>query len=127
MLKKVGIFLAVTAWISLSEFIRNSFLLRDFWVEHYQAMGQVFPEAPVNGAVWGIWTMVYTLVIIELSKHRNWVLTSVWAWVLAFPMMWLVIGNLGVLPWGILPFALPLSMLETVVAVLIIKKSGVFV
>jgi len=36
--------------------------------------------------------------------------------------MWLVIGNLGVLPWGILPVAIPLSLLEAFLAAFIIKK-----
>jgi hypothetical protein len=36
--------------------------------------------------------------------------------------MWVVIGNLGVLPNGILLFAIPLSLLESFVASYIIKK-----
>jgi hypothetical protein len=36
--------------------------------------------------------------------------------------MWLVIGNLGVLPWGILPMAVPLSMLEAYVASFIVFR-----
>jgi hypothetical protein len=36
--------------------------------------------------------------------------------------MWVVIGNLGVLPIGILYFAVPLSLLEAFLAVIIIKK-----
>jgi len=36
--------------------------------------------------------------------------------------MWVVIGNLGVLPMGLLPFAVPLSMLEVAVAALICGK-----
>jgi len=37
-------------------------------------------------------------------------------------MMWLVIGNLQVLPYGILPVAVPLSLLEVFLAVWIVKK-----
>ena len=36
--------------------------------------------------------------------------------------MWVVIGNLGVLPYGLLLYALPLSLLEAFLAALIIKK-----
>jgi hypothetical protein len=36
--------------------------------------------------------------------------------------MWLVIGNLNILPFKILPFAIPLSLLEAFVASLIIFK-----
>jgi hypothetical protein len=37
-------------------------------------------------------------------------------------MMWLVLGNLAVLPHMLLLYALPLSLLETFIATLIIKK-----
>ena len=37
-------------------------------------------------------------------------------------MMWLVIGNMGVLPYGLLVYAIPLSMLETLVAAFIVKR-----
>lgn len=36
--------------------------------------------------------------------------------------MWLVIGNLGVLPFGILPIAIPLSLFEAFLATYIIFK-----
>jgi hypothetical protein len=39
-----------------------------------------------------------------------------------FVLMWMVIGNLGVLPAAILPVAVPLSMLEAFGAAWIIKK-----
>ncbi len=47
----VSIVLA-TLWISISEFVRNTYLLNDFWIEHYQNLGLTFPEEPINGAVW---------------------------------------------------------------------------
>lgn len=111
-----------TIWISISEVFRNSFLLHNYWVEHYQKMGQTFPEQPLNGAVWGIWALVFAIVIFVLSKKFSFVETSVLSWAIGFVMMWLVIGNLGVLPFSILPFAIPLSILEVVVSVWICKK-----
>jgi len=41
---------------------------------------------------------------------------------MGFVLMWLVIGNINVLPYGILIFAVPLSVLEAFIATLIIKK-----
>jgi hypothetical protein len=35
--------------------------------------------------------------------------------------MWLVIGNLGILPLSILPFAIPLSLLEVFITIHIIR------
>lgn len=39
--------------------------------------------------------------------------------------MWVVIGNMGVLPSGLLYFAVPLSLLEAFVATFVIKKISV--
>jgi hypothetical protein len=36
--------------------------------------------------------------------------------------MWLAMWNLTVLPWGILPYAVPLSLLETAGAVFICRR-----
>jgi hypothetical protein len=37
-------------------------------------------------------------------------------------MMWLVLGNLAVLPHMLVLYALPLSLLESFIATLIVKK-----
>jgi len=37
-------------------------------------------------------------------------------------LMWVAIGNMGVLPDGLLFIAVPLSLLESFIAALIIKK-----
>ena len=111
-----------TIWTSISEVFRNSFLLHNYWVEHYQKMGQIFPEQPINGVIWGIWALIFSVVIFVLNKKFSFVETSVLSWIIGFVMMWLVIGNLGVLPFGILLFAIPLSILEVLVAVWICKK-----
>lgn len=117
----VSVFFA-TLWISISEFVRNSILLRSFWVEHYTQLGLLFPEEPINGAVWGLWSFVFAFILVVLSKRFSFNETIVLSWVIGFLSMWLVIGNLTVLPWGILPYAIPLSMLEVYVACLLIFK-----
>ena len=116
--------LAATVWVSVSEFVRNELLLKSLWVKHYQGLGQVFPDASVNGAVWGLWSLVFSGVIFALSRRFSGLQTMILSWVTGFLMMWLVIGNLGVLPWGILPWALPLSVLEVAVAVVIVGRLG---
>jgi hypothetical protein len=37
----IPIFLA-TLWISISEFARNEFVLKSFWIEHYESLGLSF-------------------------------------------------------------------------------------
>jgi hypothetical protein len=113
---------AATVWISLSEFLRNTFLLRPHWVAQYEGMGLVFPESPVNGAAWGIWSLCLAVAVFVFSKKYTLWQTAVLTWFIGFVLMWLVIGNLGVLPWGILPLAVPLSMLEAYVASFIVFR-----
>jgi len=122
MTKKILAVIAATVWISLSEFVRNEFILKDYWTTHYQEMGLSFPSEPVNGAIWGLWSLVFSIVIFFLAQKFSLWQTFLLSWTIGFVMMWLVIGNLAVLPYGILPFAIPLSLLEALIAGLIITK-----
>jgi len=122
MKKTVLPILLSTIWISISEFVRNTFLLHNFWTEHYRNLGLTFPELPSNGAVWGIWSLSFAITIFILSKKYTMAQTTFLSWFVGFVFMWLVIGNLGVLPLGILPIAIPLSLLEAFLATFIIFK-----
>jgi len=115
------IFLA-TVWISISEFVRNEFFVKSYWTNHYQKLGLTFPAEPVNGAVWGVWSLLFAVAIFILVKKFTLVQTTFISWFAGFVLMWVVIGNLGVLPYGILVYAIPLSILESFVATLIIKR-----
>ncbi|MCB0753836.1 MAG: hypothetical protein KDC52_20360 [Ignavibacteriae bacterium] len=114
--------LVATIWISISEFVRNEFLLKSYWTGHYENMGLNFPSDPINGAIWGLWSLCFAISIYILSKKFTLIQTTFIAWFVGFVFMWLVIGNLNVLPFGILPFAIPLSILEAFLASLIVKK-----
>jgi hypothetical protein len=111
-----------TIWISISEFVRNTFLLNNYWTAHYQKLGMIFPEQPVNGAVWRIWSLCFAITIYILSKKYTLLQTTFLSWFVGFVFMWLVIGNLGVLPFGILIYSIPLSLLESFLASFIIFK-----
>jgi hypothetical protein len=114
--------LIATIWIIVSEFVRNTFLLNSFWTEHYQKLGMIFPEQPVNGAVWGIWSLCFAITIFILSKKYTLVQTTFLSWFVGFVFMWLVIGNLGVFPFGTLIYSIPLSMLEAFLASFVIFR-----
>jgi hypothetical protein len=113
--------LVATLWISISEFVRNQFLVNSFWTSHYQALGLTFPSEPVNGAVWGLWSLLFAIAIFIMAKKFTLLQTVFLSWFTGFVMMWVVIGNLGVLPYGLLGFAVPLSFLEAFIATWIIK------
>ena len=122
MKKTVLPILLSTIWISISEFVRNTFLLHSYWVEHYQKLEMIFPEQPVNGALWGIWSLCFAIFIYFSAQKFSLIQTTLLSWFVGFVFMWLVIANLGVLPLAILPIAIPLSIIEAFVASLIIKK-----
>jgi hypothetical protein len=113
--------LLATIWISLSEFVRNQFLVRSFWIRHYQDLGLIFPAKPVNAAFWGVWSLLFAVTVFILAKKFTLLQTTFLSWFVACVMMWVVIGNLGVLPYGLLVYAVPLSILESWVATIIVK------
>lgn len=115
------IFLA-TVWISISEFVRNELLFKSYWIERYERLGITFPSEPINGAIWGIWSLLFAVAIFIISKRFNVLRTFLLSWFVTFVLMWVTIGNLGVLPFKLLWFAVPLSLLEAFLATLIIKK-----
>jgi hypothetical protein len=122
-LKKIilPIFLA-TIWISISEFVRNELLLKSYWTEHYEHLGLVFPSEPVNGAVWGLWSLCFAIAVFIIAKKFSLLETTLLSWFAGFVLMWIVVWNMSVLPAGILLFAVPLSILEAFIASLIIRK-----
>ncbi len=122
MLKKIFSVFFAAIWISISEFVRNEFLFKSLWVEHYQKLGWVFPSEPINGMMWGVWSILFAISIFIIIRKFSLIQSCFLAWLMAFVMMWIAIGNLGVLPLGLLIFAIPLSILETFIACFIIKK-----
>lgn len=114
--------LAATLWVSVNEFVRNEFIVKEHWTAHYRSLGLEFPSAPVNGAIWGLWSLLFAISILIISKPFDLLRTTALAWLVGFGLMWVVLGNLGVLPYGILPYALPLSLVETFGAAWIVKK-----
>jgi len=109
-------------WISFSEFLRNEILFKSHWTSHYQRLGLVFPSAPINGAIWVLWSALFAVAIFFFARKYDLIQTFLLAWFVGFVLMWLVIGNLGVLPFHLLLFAVPLSLLETFIASWIIKR-----
>jgi len=122
MKKSILPIILATLWISVSEFVRNEFLLKSYWTDHYKKLGHMFPSEPINGAMWGIWSFCFAVAIYIISRKFSLWQTTALSWFVGFLFMWIVIGNLGVLPFGILPFAIPLSLFEAFLAVYIITK-----
>lgn len=114
--------LSAAVWISVSEFVRNEFIVKSLWTKHYESLGLVFPSGPANGAVWGLWSLLFAAAIFVIAKKFTLAHTALLSWFVGFVLMWVVIGNMGVLPDGLLYAAAPLSLLEAFVASWIVKK-----
>ncbi len=114
--------LLATVWISVNEFVRNEFVLKTYWADHYAGMGRVFPGDPVNGAVWGLWSLLMSVAVLVISRKFSFMETLALGWLCGFVLMWVVIGNLGVLPMDILPIAVPWSVVEVAGAVYVARK-----
>ena len=112
--------LAAAIWIALSEFLRNEFLFKSYWQRHYADLGLQFPDAALNGAAWGLWSLCLAALIWMLLKRFSLIEATGVAWFAGFLMMWVVTGNLGVLPFALLLWAVPLSLIEVVLAALIV-------
>jgi hypothetical protein len=122
MKKTVLPILLATVWISVSEFVRNEFIAKSYWTGHYKKLGLVFPAEPINGAIWGLWSLLFAISIYIISKKFSMLQTTFLSWFIGFVLMWIVAWNLNVLPVDILFIAVPLSLLEAFVASVIIKK-----
>lgn len=113
---------ATALWVNVSEFLRNEVWLKSYWTGHYQSLGLHFPDAPVNGMLWGLWGLLSAGAIFWATRRHGWVQAALLCWLMTFALMWLVIGNLGVLPSGLLWYAVPLSLLEELVGAWICCK-----
>lgn len=109
-------------WINISETVRWEFLIKAYWIEHYQNLNLVLPQEPINGITWMIWGFCFATVIFILSKKFNLLQTTLLSWFVTFVLLWIVLWNLAMLPVAILWFVVPLSLFEAFVAVWICKK-----
>ena len=114
--------LLATIWISISEFVRNEFLVKSYWTGHYEKLGLVFPSQPINDAVWGLWSLCFAIAIFIIAKKFSLLQTTLLSWFAGFVLMWIVLWNMSVLPTGLLLIAVPLSLLEAFLASFIIIK-----
>lgn len=85
-------------------------------------MGLTFPSEPVNGAIWGLWSLLFATAIYVINRRFSLLETTFIAWFTGFVLMWVVTGNTGVLPFTILMFAVALNLLEAFTATYLIEK-----
>lgn len=113
--------LAAALWIALAEILRNAFIVKPYWQAHYAELGLAFPDSALNGLAWVLWSLCFAVLIWAILRRFALLEGSAVAWFAGFFMMWVVTGNLGVLPLRMLLWAVPFSLVETALAALILK------
>jgi hypothetical protein len=116
MKKTLVAFVLSGLWIGGSEFLRNELLFKNLWVDKYQSLGLIFPSSAINNALWAVWSFVLAGVLLYLVRNVRFIQAVSVTWITTFVMMWIVIGNMNVLPYGILWIAVPWSLVEVAVA-----------
>jgi hypothetical protein len=122
--------LANLIWINASEVFR-------YFVFVMPMMRKAFPEvsaiAPMNFPVfliWGVWDTILVLaataicwLILERfgNSVKNAVLAGIAVWFTVFVILWLGLFNMNLATPAVLAIALPLSLIEMVVASLVVR------
>lgn len=114
--------LATGMWINLSEFLRNELLFKQYWIDKYETLGLEFPSSDINGVIWLLWGFVFAGCIVFLRRKLEFMETFLFSWLTGFVLMWIVIGNMNVLPFGILKVAVPWSLVEVGFAIFIAQS-----
>jgi len=120
--KRIALAVVISGiWITASEFVRNEVMFKSYWLNKYAALGHPFPSTPINNLLWVAWSFLLAGCMVYLVRKLSFVGAALVTWVFAFVMMWVVIWNLHVLPTGLLSVAVPWSLVEVIVAVLIAR------
>jgi hypothetical protein len=109
-------------WMNISEFVRNELVIKQCWVDGFQELGLTYPSDPATGAIWALWAFVFVAFVVWLTTKFNLIKSTIIAWVLGFVLLWLAMWNLGVLPKGILYWAVPWSFVEVYIVAIIAKR-----
>ena len=72
--------------------------------------------------MWGLWALLLAVAVVWLAQRYTLWAVGLTAWWVGFLLMWVVIGNLGVLPMDILPVAVPWSLVEAFGAAWIARR-----
>lgn len=111
-----------TIWITFWELLRNEILFKSYWLNHFESLGLEFATLAINGILWTVWSLLLAIFIFKLLQKFTLKEVLILAWIPAFLMMWITAFNLQMLPLSLLFFAIPLSLIEVLVAVLILRR-----
>ena len=114
--------LLIGIWLNVAITIGWLFILEGYWIEKYNSLNLVFPTGLINNITWMIWGFMLATIVFILSKKFNKLQTTLLVWFVAFPMMWIIVWNVGVLPTEMLLFNVPFTLIVTYIGALICKR-----
>jgi hypothetical protein len=89
----------------------------------YQSLGLEFPSTPAFNSLWVLSGFLFAGCIVAVRRRAASGYTIALCRTMGFVLMWLVIGNLNVLPVSLLLIAVPWSLAEVALAIVFAQKS----
>jgi len=100
-------------------------LIKHMWVEGFSKIGLSFPSSSINGAVWGLWAFIFVAILTLLTTKFDALKSALISWIIGFVLLWIAMWNMGILPSGLLYWAVPWSFIEVYVAAVICRRIAV--
>ena len=108
----------------VSEYIRNKFLIIDFWNYPIHKFNVIFPQDLVNIVFWLFFGVIFSIITYIISIKFSLQETILIIWLLLI-LKWLVVCNLLYLPFSVLIYSIPYSFFEVFCIVLILKSKSI--
>lgn len=121
MKSKIAALAIVAIWVATNELFRG-ILLTDVWFGHFESIGMTYPTEDIHSLIWSLVLLVLSGLIVFLSLNLSFLSSVFVIWLFFFLIGWAVTWVYGVLPLGILSIAIPWSIVEVVVAVMISNR-----
>jgi hypothetical protein len=123
--------LIVSIWINISEVFRYFIIVKPMMQEYLAMLPGAIPMNWIVFAIWGIWDTILTTLVVFIywlvaqcfgNNLMSTIISATTSWALFFLLFWLGMVNMGLSPISVALIALPLSLLEMIVASWILSK-----
>lgn len=110
--------ICVSIWIAISSFLRDEVILKNAWYEFFQSNNLLLSEREY---LWVLWAIMYAILIRFLSRKFSFWKTTLITWTISISLTLILKADMHGIPLYILIESLPLSFIESIVAVYIYK------
>jgi hypothetical protein len=123
--------LIVSIWVNISEVFRYFVIVKPMMQEYLAMLPGAIPMNWTVFAIWGIWDTILTSLVVFIywlvaqrfgNNLMSTIISATTSWALFFLLFWLGMVNMGLSPISVALIALPLSLLEMIMASWILSK-----